>query len=287
MRRQDGGAGFDVAGFQAEQYLAVVVLADAAVAAVHVDPAHEADARVDVLQHAEHFGVAGHRHQSFVEGFVQVDQFVDAAVARLRAGLVQEGQQGIDVLVLGPVDRDAQRLHLEHPAHLVQGKDFGDIELAAKKALARHEEQQSFGEQPGQRFAQRRTTDAERLGQHTFVEALARLELVADAHQLELFVYDFHDAVGGCLGHFFVTHSLDLSVYQPEDSAVLGRKSHSAPATFRCLPGKPSRIVMPSSVKPSFSAASHCLESGHFELAHETRRCTGAGHRTTRKSRDT
>ncbi|MNS64408.1 hypothetical protein D3C72_975340 [compost metagenome] len=180
----------------------MVVLADAAVAALHVDPAHEADTGVDVLQHPQHLQVAGHRHQPFMEGLVEFHEFFHRAVARFRAGVLEEGEQGVDVLFPGPHDGQAQRLGLHDLAQLVEGKHFLGIQIAAEEALARREAQQPFGRQAGQRLAQRGAADAQRTGQHAFVEPFAGFEVIAHAHLLELVINLLDDAVTchGCHG---------------------------------------------------------------------------------------
>ena len=191
-----------IACLHAEQYGAMFGLGLGAVDPIHVDPADKANACVDVLKHAQHFGIVRHAHQPLMKGLVELDQFNRAAFAWVGPGVTQEGEQRVDVLVADALDGKAHRVDLDRLTQLIKIEDLLGIQFAAEKSPARRETKKAFGVQPVQGFAQRRAADAEPAGNGALIEALARLELETHSHRLELFINAVDDAVGDDLRVF-------------------------------------------------------------------------------------
>src|SRR6218665_3932060 len=183
-----------VACLEGQQRLAMLVLCHPPVAALHVCPAHDMDARIHVAQHADHLEIAGHRHQALVKLLIERDQLVRAAPGCVRPGGIEKRQQCIDAPLLGAHQRQPDGRDLDGLAQLIQREDLVHIQVAAIKALAGNQAHQPFGVEAIERLAQRRPADAKLAREFALVEPFAGFDGIAYGHAPDLVVDPIGDA---------------------------------------------------------------------------------------------
>ncbi|MNQ87316.1 hypothetical protein D3C85_1025340 [compost metagenome] len=157
----------------------------AAAPLLHVDPAHEVDARVDAFQRAHEFVVARIAGKGQVEGLVELQQARGVAVFRLVAGALHECPQAGKLFVGCALARGTHDAGFQHRAVLVQAVDLLGVQQAGDEAPIYRAGQKALDHELIEHFAQRCAADIQPARQLDLVDAFARLELEAHGHGLD------------------------------------------------------------------------------------------------------
>ena len=183
---------------------AMLLLREIAADFFHVDPANEAHALVQVVEHARQLGVARHRRDAVVKGFVQLHQFTHLRAGRGGAAVGQEGLHLGDLCFACALHRVAQAFALYRHAGFVQVQNVLHLQRAAHVS-ARAGLQEAFGHEAREGFAHGGAADAQARGQFDFAQAFSGAQLVADRHVAQRFEHAAaalaaHGRDGGGLG---------------------------------------------------------------------------------------
>src|SRR3546814_564099 len=128
-------------------------------AALHVDPAEEMDAGVDVAEHPQEFRITGNLGHALMKAFIQLQEMLDRrALLRLDA-VIEIDVHGSEPFIGRPLAGELHNGDLEPEPSLVKIENLLHLQRPRKKAATGNQREQAFRDKPVHRLTQRGATD--------------------------------------------------------------------------------------------------------------------------------